>query len=81
MRALLTTLEEQDIEEPGELPDDASKAQEMLHKEKIHKWITATETYLNAKVALYDILWGQCSKLMKQKVEAQLKTEPAWISS
>ena len=56
------------VDKAGEPVTVISKFEETIYNEKIKQWIR-DDSSMNATVrSLYNIVWGQCSKLMQDKL-------------
>jgi hypothetical protein len=57
------------IEVPNDPPDDATKTQLRIWEKKIDEFVKR-ETYLDENLkTIYSLVWGQCTDIMRQKVE------------
>jgi hypothetical protein len=58
------------IEVPNDPPDDATKTQLRIWEKKIDEFVKR-ETYLDENLkTIYSLVWGQCTDIMRQKVES-----------
>ena len=55
-------------DEFGKTKDVVSKFEETIYSERIKQWIRDEKSLQSSTRALYNIVWGQCSKLMKDKL-------------
>ena len=76
---LFTDLSEPVLEEPedpvsvettveGKKVKTVSKFEEMKYSEKVKQWIRDEKSLKGSIRSLYNIVWGQCSKLMQNKI-------------
>ena len=69
-----TVAESQGLEETIVFNDDGtsttsvSKFQDTIYNERIKQWIRDERSLKQTIRSIYNIVWGQCSKLMKDKV-------------
>ena len=54
--------------EDGKIKQTISKFEEMKYAEKVKQWIRDEKSLKSSVRSLYNIIWGQCSKLMQNKI-------------
>ena len=70
IRVVVNNLEEISITEPTDPPDGATKTQTRIWEKQVDEYVKR-ETYMHENIkTLYSLVWGQCSDIMRQKVEA-----------
>jgi hypothetical protein len=58
------------LEAPSDPPDDATKTQLRIWEKKVDEFVKR-ETYLDENLkTIYSLVWGQCTDIMRQKVES-----------
>ena len=63
-------LEETTIPEPDDPDPAASETQKAIWRERVKKYVTRTETLDENIKSLYALVLGQCTDIMRQKIEA-----------
>ena len=72
MKFLFTQLEQPSIVKPKK-PCDATIAYETFYNEEVTQYIKDKKGLESTLTALYNVVWGQCSKLLQNKLNASLK--------
>jgi hypothetical protein len=58
------------LEVPTDPPATATKTEELIWKKKVEEYVRR-ESYLEENIkSLFSLIWGQCTDIMRQKVEA-----------
>jgi hypothetical protein len=58
------------LEVPTDSPATATKTKELIWKKKVEEYVRR-ESYLEENIeSLFSLVWGQCTHIMRQKVEA-----------
>ncbi len=69
-RLAVKNLEVPDIPEPDDLPQGASRAKERIWEKWVDEYVRCHSHLLENMKTLYSLVWGQCSDIMRQKLEA-----------
>jgi hypothetical protein len=56
--------------EDGTFTNKVSRFDETVYNEEVKQWIKDNKNLRSTLTALYNIVWGQCSRLMKNKLKA-----------
>ena len=60
---------------PPDPPTNASQGEEKVWEKMIDKHVKRMSLFEQNVKTLYSLIWGQCSDIMRQKVEAQVDLE------
>jgi hypothetical protein len=70
MRLAVERLEAQAFTPPVDPDEDATQTEREIWKEKIKEFVKQGTIFEENKKTLYSLVWGQCTDIMRQKVEA-----------
>ena len=74
IRFAVDNLELPVIAEPADPPDNANATQKLIWEKRVDVFVQR-ETYLEENVkALYFLVWGQCTDIMRQKIQEAMDT-------
>jgi hypothetical protein len=77
----METLVEPTIPEPEDLPDNATAKEKRIHDKRIDKMIESEDRLKDTTSRAYAIVWGQCSKALREKVKAHKDYKTAYDKS
>ena len=70
IRLAVENLQMPNIAEPYDPPAGASRTQERIWEKQVDEYVKQT-TYISENIkTLYSLVWGQCTDIMRQKIEA-----------
>jgi hypothetical protein len=69
-RLAIENLEVPEIPEPSEPPPGSSRTRERIWEKQIDEWVRRDAYMLENIKTIYSLVWGQCSDIMRQKLEA-----------
>lgn len=76
IKTMVKLLSDVRIRTPVDYADGASKTVIRIWEKEVDAYVRQKEVYASNKVALYSVVWGQCSEAMQTKV----KTDPTYTS-
>ena len=66
----LENLEKYNIDEPEDLPDDHTNTQELIWKKRVEEYVKRDIALTENLKTVYSLVWGQCTDILKAKLEA-----------
>ena len=70
VRLVVENLELVTFTEPSDPPANATKTQERIWEKTVDQFVKKTDTLAENMKTLYSLVWGQCTDIMRQRVEA-----------
>jgi Reverse transcriptase (RNA-dependent DNA polymerase) len=67
----LESLEDVDIPMPEDVAEGASKTMMRVWEKQVDEYVRRTTTYRENMKSAYNIIWGQCSEILRAKLEAK----------
>lgn len=71
VKMAIETLTQPVFDRPDDPPEDATQTETQIWKEEVKDFYQKRKSFQSNVKALYSLVWGQCSKGMQAKVEAQ----------
>ena len=69
-RLAIETLKKPELVEPTDPPEEASKTASKIWEKEIDAYVKKKDYIDENMMTLYSLIWGQCTDIMRQKVEA-----------
>ena len=73
IRLAVLNLDPPPLPMPDDPPTEANETQKLIWKKRIEQYIAREDKLEENLKTLYSLIWGQCSDIMRQKVEASPK--------